>query len=323
MAVLGSLLAAGVVVVAYALYGWSVAQNAPAVQRDSLQPSACLASRFFVSPSTRLWLHVRNWLVPEPRAKVVLFHGYGEFSSRYERLAHALNQASFSVYSFDQQGHGLSEGDRGYFERFEHLSNDSVAFARSVRDNGVRVPTFVVAHSMGGLVAMSVLEQIAAEEGLQSIGGVVLSGALLRAHADIATPTNIFLSELFSRWLPKLPIQRLDPLTISVDQDNRGFYVRDPAVFHGAVVARVGNEFLHAMERVRANANTVRIPALIMHGADDTIVDPTSSSDLKRELPHPDVTVRILPGLRHEVLFEGSHGLQLHADIVQWLHKHL
>ena len=48
----------------------------------------------------------RRWVVSEPRASVLIVHGIGEHSGRYEHVAAALTAVGFAVYANDHQvGH--------------------------------------------------------------------------------------------------------------------------------------------------------------------------------------------------------------------------
>ena len=56
----------------------------------------------------------------EVKAAIVLVHGMGEYARRYERtVIPKLLEQSFSVISYDQFGHGLSEGKKGHHPGFE------------------------------------------------------------------------------------------------------------------------------------------------------------------------------------------------------------
>ena len=51
----------------------------------------------------------------KPKAIIVLVHGMGEYSRRYERnVIPFLLQESFTIISYDQFGHGTSEGKKGH-----------------------------------------------------------------------------------------------------------------------------------------------------------------------------------------------------------------
>ena len=61
-----------------------------------------------------LWLYTHTWTVREPRAYVFICPAYREHSLRYESVARAFNQFGYAVFSLDHQGHGQSQGERGY-----------------------------------------------------------------------------------------------------------------------------------------------------------------------------------------------------------------
>ena len=74
-----------------------------------------LTPHHFLS-AQRLLIFTRRWLTTNARAKgnVFIVHGLGEHMGRYEHVAAALTAAGFNVFGVDHQGHGRSEGERGY-----------------------------------------------------------------------------------------------------------------------------------------------------------------------------------------------------------------
>jgi hypothetical protein len=71
-----------------------------------------------------LFIFWRRWLPVSPRGCVILVHGFGEHSGRYEHVAAALTEVGWAVYACDHQGHGASEGDRAYTKRFDDFADD-------------------------------------------------------------------------------------------------------------------------------------------------------------------------------------------------------
>jgi lysophospholipase len=59
---------------------------------------------------------VRTWEPDQPRADIVLVHGLGEHSGRYEAIGSQLSDAGFRVCAFDLVGFGASGGARGHIE---------------------------------------------------------------------------------------------------------------------------------------------------------------------------------------------------------------
>jgi len=74
-----------------------------------------------------------------PRAIIVIAHGFGEHSGRYEHVAQYFVDQGYVIYAVDQRGHGESRGKHlGYFDSIETLTNDlkrAVEWARRDYDN--------------------------------------------------------------------------------------------------------------------------------------------------------------------------------------------
>ena len=56
----------------------------------------------------------QSWCVKQPKAIVVIAHGFGEHSGRYSNLIEKLKGKKISLYSIDLRGHGNSGGQRGH-----------------------------------------------------------------------------------------------------------------------------------------------------------------------------------------------------------------
>ncbi|MGD8970467.1 MAG: alpha/beta hydrolase [Desulfobacterales bacterium] len=111
---------------------------------------------------------IRNGLwSPErkiPRGSVVLLSGRKEFLEKYTETAADLNQRGFAVFGFDWRGQGLSSRmlpDRlkGFVRNYDDYVRDlEDFFQRIVQPEAVR-PIYVLAHSMGGHVALRYLHR--------------------------------------------------------------------------------------------------------------------------------------------------------------------
>ena len=78
------------------------------------------------------------WEAGQPRGAVLLTHGFGEYASRYvtgySGLIPALTEAGFTVYAYDQRGHGESAGRRAVVD-VEHGGPGNLGARRT--DRGV------------------------------------------------------------------------------------------------------------------------------------------------------------------------------------------
>ncbi|HET9985521.1 MAG TPA: alpha/beta hydrolase [Longimicrobiales bacterium] len=265
----------------------------------------------------RLRIHYRAWEVQTPRAAIVVVHGLGEHSGRYDEFASAMAGYGFSSYALDLRGHGSSEGRRGHVARFEILLQELDRFRREVQGLvDPSCPLFLLGHSMGGLVVLRYLE----EYDSPYRGAIVVSPWL--ATALPAPRWKIALSGFCSRFLPALPFStKVRGKDVSHDQAVVEAYDSDPLV-HDTITPRLFAEAETAMALVFQRAERLRVPLLFLLAGDDHVVDTQRSLAFARSLPAHDVTVRIYPGLYHEVLNElDRHAVR--AELRDWLVKHL
>jgi alpha-beta hydrolase superfamily lysophospholipase len=121
-----------------------------------------------------LVLRERSWLPNgEPRAVVGLLHGGAEHSGRYEHTAQRFTAAG----AFDQRSHGASERVHGVplqIERFDDLLDDTETWLASRRQVHGSRPFFVLAHSMGALISITL-----AARGRLDANGLITTGAAL------------------------------------------------------------------------------------------------------------------------------------------------
>jgi alpha-beta hydrolase superfamily lysophospholipase len=92
----------------------------------------------------------------------------------------------------------------------------------------------------------------------------------------------------------------------------------DPLVYHGRMPARTGAEILRAARQLAPRLSEFRLPLLIMHGGDDWLADPEGSRQLHDRAASHDKTLKLYPGLFHEIFHEPERR-QVIGDLVTWL----
>ena len=63
----------------------------------------------------------------EVKAVIALVHGMGEHSGRYRRFAEYLTGKGIAIISFDQRGHGKSQGKKGHITHYNQLLDASMS----------------------------------------------------------------------------------------------------------------------------------------------------------------------------------------------------
>jgi alpha-beta hydrolase superfamily lysophospholipase len=259
----------------------------------------------------------QSWLPDEaPRAVLVLVHGLAEHGSRYGNIVRHFVPRGYLVTVLDLRGHGRSPGTRGYVARFRHYVEDIVAFLEQARADHPERPVFLVGHSMGGTIAAA-----CAVEAQDALAGLILSGAVLKPGSSVS-PLKLLIARMMSRLAPRLGVTTLDSGGISRDPAVVQAYEDDPLVHHGRISARLGGEFLSAIQSLPEMMPGIRLPILIMHGTDDRLSDPEGSRLLSREISSADKTLILYEGFYHEIFNE--HGRErIFADMESWLADHL
>ena len=93
----------------------------------------------------------RLWAPGEQKASMLLVHGLGEHSGRYDAFARVLAGAGTTVFAFDLRGHGRSPGPRGDVDAFPRFLEDLLGMEEEMaRQVPSDCPRFLLGHSLGG-----------------------------------------------------------------------------------------------------------------------------------------------------------------------------
>lgn len=262
-------------------------------------------------------IYKRTWApAGEPQAFVLLVHGYAEHCGRYGAIAGRLAAAGLQVDAFDLPGHGRSGGRRGYIHSFEKLVDTLKLQLVAARNRAGDRPLFLLAHSMGGLVAVHAL--IRQPDGLR---GAVLSSPLLAVPEDVPA-WKLWASDWLGRYLPGFPVERLESTAIARDPAVVAAYRADPLVYHGALKARTGLELLRAIRQATAHFSQIKLPLLVLHGTGDRIAPFSGSERIYREAGSKDRTCYWEQGGYHELLNDVNRAAAEDA-ILHWIRERI
>lgn len=260
-------------------------------------------SEFTVRDGTRLC--TRHWpAAGTARGRVVLVHGIAEHSGRWNHVGEYLAGRGYDVNGYDWRGHGESAGPRGHADTFEHMVDDLADLLAAWRSAD---PVFVYGHSAGGLIAAA-----HAVSSRPQPDGYVLSAPALTAQ--VPAPLRL-AAKVLPKIAPKLRLKSpIEGSHLSRDPAVAEKYFADPLLQLGNT-AQFGNELLNAMDRTRARIHEIRVPTLVVHGAEDVLVPPEASAPLAAV---PTVRRRLFAGLRHEIHNEPEQDAVL-GEIADWL----
>ena len=261
---------------------------------------------------------VYHWKHEQPKAQVILVHGFGEHAMRYDDFARTLVEAGYDVHSYDHRGHGHSSATRGYIDHFGQYLDDFDAVLAHCDASLAGKPRFVVAHSMGGLVAL--MELIDRRPRWQ---GLVLSSPFLKVKLKVPA-WKLLAAQAASKLYPQLSLPSgLKGNEAARDPEIARVYDTDTLNLKNAT-ARWYIECLAAQDRVFAEASSIELPLLLLHGEADVIADPQASATLFPRLGSHDKTLGLITGAYHEIFNEPpAERRAVYARVTDWLTAHM
>lgn len=261
-----------------------------------------------------LELLVQSWKPKgETKGTLILVHGLKDYADRYLELALAAARKGYSVHALDLRGHGDSQGDRVWVERFDQYLADLGQFVTRVQAEEPGKPLFLLGHSMGGaIVTLYTLTE------KPKLAGLITSAGALETDAPGGL---VGVVNFFSTVAPRLAVFELDDTKFSRDTKVVESMKVDPLIYDAKGPARTASELLGAIARIHAQANTLSVPLLTLHGSDDQVTPPGGSKWLVEVAASQDKTNKVFPGLVHDLLHEPERE-QVIAEILRWLDAH-
>ncbi|HYC55717.1 MAG TPA: alpha/beta hydrolase [Candidatus Binatia bacterium] len=241
----------------------------------------------------------RVWTPQGPaRALVVLVHGMGEHSGRYDHVGRFLADHGMVVWALDLRGHGRSGGQLGTVERFEDFLDDLAAFHARAAAAHAGLPVVLLGHSMGGLVVTAYLMDRPLRPDF-----VILSGPAL---VPILDPGD----------------KSIDPTRLSKDPQAWQAYLDDPLVLRERVQEGMLVALAYGLLQIVGRAAELDLPMLLIHGDDDRLCSAEGACDFLRASSITDLTEHIYAGGRHEMFNEINRD-EVMARMWAWLDARL
>lgn len=284
-------------------------------------------------------IHATVWL-PEGEVKgvVQLVHGICEYIQRYAPFAAFLTAHGYAVCGNDHLGHGGSvkdESEYGFFTNWWDLTRDVYALRRTMGQRFPGVPYFILGHSMGSFVTRTYLMDYPG-----TVTGAILSGTGQESAVSVAAGkllTGLGDPHKVNKLFYKLSIGAYNN-AFKPSRTRADWICRDEAVVDAYLADPLCNFFTKAgmnhamMEGLQYIGNKKNLqkmdkatPIYFFAGDHDPVgamgKGVTKVAGWFREVGVRDVTVRLYPGGRHEMLNEINKE-EVFADTLAWLEAH-
>lgn len=255
-------------------------------------------------------LYSQSDMAAEPMADVLLVHGLGEHSGRYEELSQSLQSWNLNVHRFDLRGHGRSGGLRGHVQSFRDYHSDIDLWIAALQGQDLlseHRPFFLVAHSLGGLISLGYSARRKEVYGPKLLG-VALSAPALGVPSPFAS-VQYLLAKGLPSMLQTIHIKNgIRPEQLCRNREVVRAYTNDPLV-HGWVTPAFYQAFTEEIIELKDELEKLRSPLLFLLAGADSIVDTQAAlllaQDLKKRNDAP-VEAKVFPDFYHEIFNENN-----------------
>ncbi|NNC96450.1 MAG: alpha/beta hydrolase [Gammaproteobacteria bacterium] len=256
----------------------------------------------------------QSWLVNQARAVIVIAHGLGEHSGRYQHIAEALNAENYSVYALDHQGHGQSEGKQGHVHAFSDYHTDLQQLVAMTKNENPNIPCHLLGHSMGGLIATGyALRHSDVDSLIVSAPAFGVPGKAANMQLKIGAFLGRFLSDTALS-------NKIDPAYVCSTQTVVDAYVNDPLV-HDQITLGWGRALVAEQKYIHEHLHELHIPFLLLVPQCDKLTDHTVTENWFTLVPDGNKEMEIYPDSYHEVLNEAKEGPEAVQKIIHWLNE--
>ena len=272
---------------------------------------------FFItlSPSTEIFL--QSWSKSETNFKgcVLITHGICEHSQCYTHVAHFLCNQGFLVYAWDLQGHGRSQGKRGFVKNFNEFSKNLISVIKKIQKTA-QTPSFhLVGHSMGALITLQAL----LKKSCPKIASATLSNPALGLSMSVPA-----FKKTMARWLnqiwPRLTLNSgISYEFLSRDPKMMEIYNKDP-LRHSQVSAPLFLGMMAAMKRIPKQIQKLKTPVFFQLSGNDKVVNTQKSLDLFETLHEPKKKLKLYKESYHEI-YNDLNKEEVLSDLVDFLNK--
>ncbi|MCI8465167.1 MAG: alpha/beta hydrolase [Lachnospiraceae bacterium] len=291
-------------------------------------------------------LHCIAWHPESGQVKAVLqiVHGMVEYVERYEAFACFLAERGYAVIGHDHLGHGKTAATReelGYFSKKDgdkHVIADMYRMTCAGRKRWPGVPLVIMGHSMGSFFTRKYLTRYSRKVDGAILMGTGFMGFSLVSFGKLVAGLicKVRGSRYRSRLLYKLTLggnnRRIKDLRtendwLSTNEESVDAYNQDPFCTF-IFTAGAYRDFFTILTDLAAKKNfstmNRELPVLFVAGEEDPVGNygkgVKACCKQFQELGFKDVTLKLYPGDRHEILNELDRHM-VFEDLALWLDR--
>lgn len=231
----------------------------------------------------------------DAKGVVVIAHNILEHTGRYAYVITMLRRNGYHVIMGDLSGQGqTSRANKGQIDDFNTYHENLLEWIKIA--NEYKIPTFVLGVGLGGLIVLNLLEKAELP-----IEGVMLLSPMLELRKTGKGRKNKIISNLgkmskdtrFKVGISSQDLTRNDEIIDETDND--GLMLKK-------VTYRWYNLIVEKMKETMDHIKDIKpLPALIMYGTEDKILETDAIIELKDKLASNELYFKAWNGLYHEI----------------------
>jgi alpha-beta hydrolase superfamily lysophospholipase len=257
----------------------------------------------------------RRWPASGNKAVLLLVHGMGAHTARWNFLGDYFSSRGFPGYALELKGFGAtSDRPRGHIDSFNIYYRDILKLYDIIKKENPGRPVFLLAESMGGLIAF----MMACQHPDKFAGQILISpafqnGMKFKLSAYLTLVSQIFVNPKKTVEMPFTSAMCTRDLAYQKVMDNNPDEVRVASL-------KMLMNILFAQMAALKMAKTLQIPSLFLIAGKDYLINENAGRQLFRNLPLKDKTLIEYPEMLHALSIDLGRE-QVFADILNWLNK--
>lgn len=255
-----------------------------------------------------------EWKTARPGAVMLLVHGLGGHSRRWEFLTEFFLEHSISSYAIELKGFGETEGLKGYVDSLDTYLDDIEALRSIITQENPGKKIFLIGESMGGLIVFLMAGK---RQGLFD-GLVCISPAFKgKLRFNVFGYIDIFLNYMIRPR--KQYMVKLDSSMCTRDVEYKKIMDSDPNE-HRLVTSNLLVNLARAQVEARRLKDSITAPLLFLVSGNDILVDCDKTKMFFNDLGAKNKTIIVYPEMYHALSIDIGRE-KVFGDILKWMEE--
>ncbi len=257
-----------------------------------------------------------KWAARSPEAVLLLVHGLGAHTGRWQFLVDFFLQNSFSSYAIELRGFGKTEDVKGHVDSVNIYFSDIRRLAEIAREENPGKKIFLLGESVGALVSFSMVAN-----GANFASGLICISPAFSDKLDVK-PIDYIRMSLALLYNPRK--QFLVPFTAEMctrDVQYQKVMNENPRE-HRLVSAKLVFEITKLQKTAPRSAAKIKLPTLFLLAGDDKLVEPDASRKIFDMIASKDKRIVEYPEMCHALSIDLGRE-KVFLEILKWIISYL